>query len=45
MDFPVEDVTKNVQAFVNSVKRATGNAKDHEAQKQGGAKKDAKPGE
>jgi hypothetical protein len=44
MDFPVEDVMKNVRAFVNSVKRITGNAKQHE-ERQSGTKKDSKPGE
>jgi hypothetical protein len=43
MDFPVEDVMKNVRAFVNSVKRVTGNTKQHE-ERQSGAK-DSKPGE
>jgi large subunit ribosomal protein L1 len=41
MHFPVEDVIKNVRAFVSSVKRATGNREADQAEK----KKDStKPG-
>lgn len=40
MHFPVDDVVKNIRAFVSSVKRATGN-REGEAQK---AKDATKPG-
>jgi hypothetical protein len=39
MHFPIEDVVKNVRAFVSSVKRATGNKEASEIKK-----KDTKPG-
>ena len=39
MNFPIEDIVKNVRQFVTSVKRATGNQKDPESDN-----KSSKPG-
>lgn len=36
MDFPIDDVVKNVKYFMNIVKRATGNIRDPKAEKDKG---------
>ena len=36
LDFPVDDVIKNVKYFMNIVKRATGNIRDPKAEKEKG---------
>jgi hypothetical protein len=44
LDFPVDDVVRNVRAFVGSVKRATGNTREQGQEKQSSNnKKDTKP--
>jgi len=42
MDFPVEDVVKNVRHFISSVRKATGNTK--EAQQSNKGKGSPRPG-